>query len=786
MANEYRKLKQKTSRTRQSRAAARKRLLGQNPQQSGWRSRFLSALALMVLFSSAGLIITCGWISILFILDPKQVVWLNDFLPTGAKINVSKTEIPKTLAEIQNSLKKQNRITGESLSLESTKTKNNQQLNLFLLPIFQRRNNCRSNCQELVELRVYQRSREIEFRLHPEPHYHQVKQLEINGLTKFFVESPLGKNVSNADSQDKEVYLPLTEIKAFDHTKSLPGFWFYLRGEHQKDNQTIAYGQIIHYNPQLRSLEQMLSWKNPNGQLPKWQQIMGSDTEELVIDQTVGLEPRFQLHQIKPGELVSNSLFLEPINLKPVIKGFGYESSLLLARNGLWTPAEAWLTSLQKELGKSFPEYVQAQINLIRLHSQFTKVQANKNWASPSQKVLTNLIDGRWEQGLDVLISSPDSGREIFNLLQADRGMLWNRATVALRLNPDRKAVLAWSYLILTVQRGEKRANDWLEAQPKVNRETFTYLQDLLVKLNDEIKNTHPSQIIGGVQKITTVKYADWLPVDGKAEMVVEDDKVLYQVDVSAFQDGKNWISYPFTNFALPKIQTSLFWIKTLGISSDGNIQIAVWLPNGEQQVNTATIKAVQMRDGELKLLVVGDPIVENQDSSVQHKPLAFTTAALEWLQPSPISLEALAQVNMEAVEAALPKFWNALQESGDISTDQLLSLAEIWEKMREWPVQMIDVTQDGKPDLVLTISNSAIASLTESRNETSNKKLEERPRTMIVSATGEVIYNDFTTSKQTLTAIAKLNSDQSIALLVENGDQYKIRRWSETNQRLE
>ncbi|NET00752.1 MAG: hypothetical protein F6K61_09275 [Sphaerospermopsis sp. SIO1G1] len=782
MANQYRKLKQRIPRTRQNRAAARKRLSEKSPQSSIWRSKLSSALALMVLLSIGSIIISCGWISILFIIDPQRVAWLNNFLPSEAKINISETDIPKTLTEIKKSLKQQKLTTGEILALESHSSQNNQLPNIFLLPVFKERNKCRSDCQELVELRVYKKSKEIEFNLQKEPHYYQGQKIEINGLSQFFVEAPVGSNVSIAGNENKEVYLPLTEIKTFDKPKSLPGLWFDLQGKHKQGNQSIIYGQIVHYNPQLRSLENMLFWKNPNNKVPQWQQVTGSKTEELVIDQTVGLEPRLQLYQIQAGDLVKNSVFLQPIELKPRMNIYGYQQSLFLARNGLWTPANAWLISIQKEIKKPLSEYVQAQIDLIKLHSQITKTQADKNWASPSQTVLTALMDGRWEKGLDVLISSPDSGREIYNLLQADRGRLWNRTTVALRLNPQRRAVLAWAYLMLTVQRGESRANTWLESQPQINRATFTYLQDLLVKLNHEVKNTHPSQIIGRVKKITTVKYANWLPVDGKADIVVSDDQVLYQIDVSAFHNGKTWLIYPFTDLQLPKIQTSLFWIKTLGLGNDVNIQIAVWLPDGEQQVKTATIKAVQMQNGKLKLLVTGDPIGENKEGYVPHPPLAFTNTALEWVQPSPMSMEALAIANPEVVEDVIPKIWRALQQSGDI-TGSSFTWTEIEEKMKNWPVQMIDITRDGNPDLVLTISDSAIASF---KNSPQLEKI-NTPRTIIFAETGEIIYNDFNRdNQQALTAIAKLNNDQSIALLVGSKDKYSVRRWSEINQRLE
>jgi hypothetical protein len=446
------------------------------------------------------------------------------------------------------------------------------------------------------------------------------------------------------------------------------------------------------------------------------------------------------------------------------------------------------LTSLQKQRQQPFPDSVQAQIDLIRWHSKFTQTQADKNWASPSQQVQTALIDGRWEQALDVLNNLPKSGQEISNLLQADRGKLWNRATVALRLNPSRRSVLAWYYLMLTVQRGQQRANSWLVGQPNITEETKDYLQDLLAKLNEEVRTSHQSQIIGSVKKITQVNNTDWLPLDGKAELKISDNQVWYQVDVSAFNDGTNWLSYPFANFALPKIQTSVFWTKILGMTNDPSIQIVVWLPNGEQQINTATIKAVQMRNGLLRLLVAGDAILGNQDSSVQPQPLALTVSALEWVQPSPISIEAVAQEKPQALQMALSRVWLSLQQSGDIPAGDIPGFREIREKMKDWPVQMIDITNDGNLDMVLTISSSAIASLTEPANQSlANKNEQKRPRTIIFSATGEVIYNDFAAnSGQSLTAIAKLINDQSLALLVENGDTYSLRRWSESNQRLE
>lgn len=788
MTKHSRKLKQKATRINQPGADAKKKIAKKIQKQSRWRSWLLSTLMLTTLFSSAGVIIAAGWISILFIFNPEQVSWLNEYLPTWAQIPVNKKDIPQTLAEIQLALNKQNRIAGESLSLEAVNKDDNQQRNSFLLPVFQKRNNCQSDCQELSELRVYQRTKDLEFQFQPEIYYHLVTQIPITGVTKSFVEFPLDKNYLELEKQGEKINLPLTEIKAFEDAPLSPEFWFYLRGEHKQGDSQITYGQIIYYNPQIRKLQQILAWKNSNNQLPKWQQVTGSDAKELVIDQTANLEPTFQVYQLKYSELISNSLILVPIDLKSEFDDFGYQKSLTLARNGLWTPAYAWLTSLQKQRKTPFPQSVQVQIDLIRLHSQFTKIQADKTWANPSQQVMTYLIDGRWEQALQVLTASPYNGQEISNLLKADRGRLWNRTTVALRLNRSRRAVLAWAYLMLVVQRGEQRANSWLQEQPNINEETLSYLQDLLAQLNNEVTNDHESQIIGGVQQISQINKADWVSIDPQSDLKIPADQVWFQVNVSAFNDGTNWLSHPFSNFLLPKFQTGQFWRKILGIADDPTMQIVVWLPNGDQQIKTATIKAVKMQDGVLRLLAAGEPLPKHDNNSSQPKPLALTSAALEWVQPSPVSIQELYQQNPQAVKAILPSVWRSLQQSGDVSGGEVPGFEVMKAKMDDWPVQMIDVTNDGMVDVVLTISDSAIAALTQPVNASSIVGKDKiRPRTVILLLNGKVIYSDFAAkSGQTLTAIAKLNSNQSLALLVENADTYRLRRWSETNQRLE
>ncbi|MEH1963259.1 MAG: hypothetical protein V7L05_26100 [Nostoc sp.] len=793
MANRSRKLRPKGSKRNQPHAGVMKRL-AKKPQKKLKRGSWLSAMLAMsttgcayaILLSSASLIMAFAWISVLFIFNPDQVSWLNKILPAWAQIPLGKHERPQTLKEIQLDLSKKNQIFGETLPLYQNAE------NSFLLPVFQQRANCQSNCEELVELRVYQRSEELEFKSQSENYYYLATQLSVTGPEESFVISPLLDGIS--EPQDISIPLPLTEVERFEGGTQLPGVWFNLRGQRQQGTAAFTYGYVVYYNPERTNLLQMLSWTSPNGELPKWQQVTGDGTKELVVDQTIGLEPHLLVYQVKPLKLFLKPIQLEAITLNsPALKDYAYQNALSIARSGLWTPAFEWLKFIKKQRKGVLPEAAQAQMDLIRLHSQLTKTQAEKNWASPSQEVLADFIDGRWEKALQVFQASPHNAQEIATLLKADEKRLWNRTVAALRVNPNRLDVQAWFALILAVQQGEEHANSWLKAQPEITKDNLAYIQGLLARLNNQgtksqISSTHPSQIVGTVQPITQVTNTEWLQPNSSADLKLTNNQVWYQVEVSAFNDGKRWLNSPFENFNLPKTDTAKFFWKTLGITSDPEIQIVVWLPNGEQQITIAAIKAVQLRGKVLRLLAASPKIPENLNNVLQPKPLALTNAALEWVQPSPISLQEVYQQNPQGVKVILSSVWQSLQQSGEVPAGAIPSFEQMQEKLGDWPVQVIDLTNNAQPEIILTISAAEIASLNQSTPGIPGENTEQRPeRTIILSDSNKVIYTDFTGNYlQKLSAIAKLSGGQSLALLVENSHNYSLRRWSQKNQRFE
>ncbi|MEI1373443.1 hypothetical protein PQG02_06250 [Nostoc sp. UHCC 0926] len=786
MANRSRKLTPKASKLNKPHAGAMKRI-AKKPQKKLKRGSWLSStLAIAILLSSASLIMAFAWISVLFIFNPDQVSWLNKILPAWAQIPLGKHERPQSLKQIQLNLSKENKMFGETLPLHQDAK------NSFLLPVFQQRANCQSDCKQLVELRVYQRSEELEFKSQSENYYYLATQLPVTGPEESFVISPLLDGTS--EPQDISIPLPLTEVQRFDGGTPLSGVWFNLGGQRQQGTSAFAYGHIVYYNPERTNLLQMLSWTSPSGQLPKWRQVTGDGTKELVVEQTIGLEPYLQVYQVKPLKLFLKPIQLEAITLQsPALKDSAYQNALSIARSGLWTPAFEWLKFIKKQRKGVLPEAAQAQMDLIRLHSQLTKTQADKNWASPSQEVLADLIDGRWGKALQVFEASPHNAQEIATLLKADKKRLWNRTVAALRVNPNRLEVQAWFALILAVQQGEEHANSWLKAQPKITKDNFVYIQGLLARLNNQgtksqISSTHPSQIVGTVQPITQVTSTEWLQPNSPTNLKLTDNQVWYQVEVSAFNDGKRWLNSSFENLNPPKTDAAKFFWKTLGITSDPEIQIVVWLPNGEQQITIAAIKAVQLRGKVLRLLAAGPKTPENQNDVLQPKPLALTNAALEWVQPSPITLQELHQQNPQGVKVMLSTVWQSLQQSGEVPAGAIPNFEQMQEKLGDWPVQVIDLTNNAQPEIILTISAAAIASLNQPTSGIQGKNTEQhRDRTIILSDSNEVIYTDFTGNYfQRLSAIAKLSGVQSLALLVENAHNYSLRRWSEKNQRFE
>ncbi|MEO1428538.1 MAG: hypothetical protein AAFV71_05610 [Cyanobacteria bacterium J06633_8] len=437
---------------------------------------FTSMFVIVTLLSSAGIVIAIGWISILFIFNPQLVNWLNPFLPEWAKIT-SSLQKPHTLKQIKADIKKQKRISGKILPLESDTDES------FLLPIYRDRKNCNSDCKYIVEIRTYQLATDFEWQSNTEKYYYLTNHFPVTGPEEFEVIAPLVE-AGIEENAGSTIALPVTEIKRFDKDAPKSGIWYYLRGNRSSGSNLTVYGYILHYNLKRRKLQTMISWTSPTGNLPQWQQVTGDGEKELVIRQTIGLEPRLRIYEIKPSEFVINPITLAQITLQPpALKDRAYKNALLIARNGLWTPSNKWLQFIKKQQKGKITPAAQAQIDLIREHSQLTKKLADTSWASPSQQVLAYLIDGRWGEALKVFEALPQNPAEIRNLLKSDTGRIKSRIDAALEVNPNRSEVQAWKALIIASQQSTNQGYYWLKTQSNISKTSQTYIQKLLAQI---------------------------------------------------------------------------------------------------------------------------------------------------------------------------------------------------------------------------------------------------------------------------------------------------------------
>jgi hypothetical protein len=785
-------------------------------QTSALKGCLVTLGAFALLLASSGVIVGGIWLGILLMINPNAVVWLNQYLPQWTRIPVDATTQPKTLEAIQNEIRQRGLIPGEPLPL--SKNGMNDGSTALLLPISKSPPSCQIDCEQIVELRVYQPTT---------PGYYQpVTQLAIAGPEEYFVLSSLMN--TNSEQATESRSLPLTQLNRFEENAPEQGFWFNLSGQRKSGDTPMTYGQVVHYNPDQLHLSVMLQWTTPNEQTPYWQQVTGDTTSEMVINRTVALEPHFKVYQLRPRNFVPNPIVLEEISLiQPALDNPAFRNALLLARHGLWSPA---LQLLQSQKKNNWSPAAQAQMDVIQVHAQLTQAQAKQAWASPSSSILANLIDGRWADALLIFQSSVPGtqAQDIVTMLKTDSGGLLDRIETALKVYADDADIKAWGALILTAKQGRLKALDWLEQLSKAKPVNFFRINELLDRLDTVLgttlsTNRHGSRIIGTAQPVLNVNPADWLQpdnLDGRQENTGIDENVLpntettpsptsalpttspnlqleplqvwYQVQVAAFHDGQRWWRSPFSNLLLPNsVSPKQLW-SYLGLDTDAKIQITVWNGDGRQEATIATVKAISLQGGVLQLLAAGEvlPTFKTADAAVKSRLLAYTDAAIRWIEPSSLTLSNLNQVQPQWISTLLPTLWRELVNSGHYNkSDVLPSNTLLLQEMGEWSVRLVELTGNDKPDAVLTLYEDLIFGAlkrADDKRPVGDSQV-YKPRTLIFSDSGTLLYSEFSQDANTsLTAIADLEDGGPAALVLNGRSNYTLKRWSTQNKRFE
>lgn len=761
-------------------------------------------LTIVSLSAAIGLIGGGIWLGIGLMINPDQADWLNRWLPEWTRIPIDQQHPPQTIADIQTEIRQVGLIPGDliPLSLQQSAT-NPTPTTAWLLPIYsptpcpQSLATIRSTCDALVEVRVYQTEPAAlptsSASAHPSQ-YRRIQQLMVAGPAESFVLAALLPPASAPDTAPpgSNQPLPLMDLRRFEGT--LPGIWFNLSGQRVQNTQTLLYGQVLFYNPEQLHLSLLAPWVSPANQPPTWQEVTGGGYPELVVNQTLDLEPKLVVYQLSRRNFLLSPWELAPIPLTPsALSDAAYQQALKLAQVGLWSPALQHLEAV-KARGTPWSDLAQAQMDVIKLHARITALQAEQTWVSASEQVLTNLLDGRWQAALTIFDQSATKRLAIANLLQMDSGRLWRRLETALAIAPDEVALQTWGALFIQAQRGYEGAIAWLQQQRPMDATRAASIRQRLDLLQaaeaEQALPSHFSQIIGSVTPIATPDPADWLRPDTVPHLDSPADQQWYRIRVLGFHDGRQWQQPPFPDLDLsPTTATQQLW-RLLGLNVDDHVQVVTWEANGQQQVTQSQVKAVRFQPGILELLTLGPALPPVPADAAP--PLALSgTATRLLLQPPTLRLATLQQQDASHSEKIFTALWRDLQQAGQIPAGVNPRLTDWLPWIGHWLVQQVSLTDRDKTDLVFTLGAEELAMLKALATQTQPQPAPNPTRrTVILSHAGHLIYSEFTaTPNQRLTAIVALNPQETAYLLVSDRaataatSGYRLQHWSPSQQ---
>lgn len=515
---------------------------------------------------------------------------------------------------------------------------------------------------------------------------------------------------------------------------------------------------------------------------------------ELLIDQTVGLEPKYLIAQLKPRDFLPDPIQLEPISLSEfALDDRDYKNALLLAKGGLWSPALKLMQSVKAKVG-DWPTLAQTQLELIQLHAKITQGQAQASWSSSSQKILADLFDGQWSVALQAFTKALDEGNsELANFLKNDPGRVMKRVEVALRVDSSQMEIKAWGAIMLAAQQGQSVAIAWLQKQPKNTPQTNDRIQDLLDQLEFafvdlQTANRSMSKIVGSGSIIGGINPDDWLRPKKSELLKLEGRQVWYLIEVSNFADGKRWLKAPFTELSIPKISPGRILWKLLGLDKDAELQLTNWTVDGQPQTTSATVKAIRLLNGSLELLASGEAIAQPPHLSLtQSRLFGMTTSALKWLEPDTATIIGLSQQQPELIKVILPILWQELQASGQLPPGPTPLWEDIFQRIGYLAVLPIGLTGEKSADLAITLRTEDLITLRNPFNRSSGNDALSGRRTVIFSATGKLLYSEFTTdSGRSLTGFADLEDGKLPALVIAGSDNYRLLRWSSAHSQFE
>ncbi|MEM6835850.1 MAG: hypothetical protein AAF609_03260 [Cyanobacteria bacterium P01_C01_bin.120] len=740
---------------------------------------------LTLLLAGAGIAIGISlWTSALLVLRPHPPRWLVHYWP-GLMDNWG-TMPAQTLAEIEAELGAQQRYAGELMDLAQISDRP-ELTGLNLLPVWATRSSCTQDCETIVELRLYgaRPARQAPEQLQ------LLHQLAVQGPE----ESTVLKTLSQTDisSLGSTYELPLTALKSL-HEDELPGAWLTLTGRWRAQGSPVLYGQMLYVNPELRRITSLLNWQSPPGRLPAWHDIDQQGLPELLVNQSYGLEPDFQLYRIDNLQATAAQTRLQAIGLTPLPLPNGdmavaYNNALFLAQRGLWSDAGSQLAQLKERLATNWSAELEQQLQLVRLHGRFSTAQAERDWSQPSQKLLALLLDGRWQPALEqVTTKQPGLPRAVLPLLERDSARVWQRLTATLRLDPNHKAARFWSALVLMAKEDEAAALKWLSADEKspLRKEFTTIAQTILpaAPAAATVAARPSTNQAGADASATSAAQPTWDSLIGQAIALADFDSAAWQQPITptdlTLTPGQQWFTVTLQSghkrqqwqrpLTLPvsasEQPVSQLW-QTLGLGSSATLQ-SIDLVSGSLQ--TLEVMGLRQQGQTLQLLARGVATT---------RPLLVTTPGL-WQDAATVGSTPLTTL-LQNQPAVGDRLLSTLQNHlGFAPASLTTTLKQQASAPSPWATaQSINLVDDATPELLLTLSPALM-------NSQGLAATGQNPTQLILTTSGELLYSSvWSGTAPRLTGWLQPTSGNSV-LVVTNGDRPDLLFWSTQNRRFQ
>jgi hypothetical protein len=440
-------------------------------------------LARLLLLGSFGAIAGLLWLSVQYLINPDVAFWLDHGVLGAARSRQISGQQPLRLSKIQSAIKAEGLVAGQPIVLKSDFTLQPGLGNAanIAIPVSKGAEGCRETCGGIQQLRIY-RSLQLPFLIRMfqgNPYFRLTDAIAIQGPSESDLRA-LDNNPLVSLGSDQP--LPITQSEIYERAPQ-PGLWLRLVGLQTQGSSVSTYGQIFYFNPTGERLELMLNWVSPPGEVPQWQQVTGDGQPELVINQTVGLEPQYGVYQLQLANGVAHQL--RPLTLnEPAFESPAYADALALARSGLWTPAEIMLKQVKQNNPKSWGTTAQGQLDYIHMHARVTQAQAAQPSASGVQRIMGYLINGSWTAALNVLQSDHTLHPELREMLLSDSGRLTNRIDTALKVMPGDPNIVEWEALLKLSRNSKESAIAWTQQQSKGDRATLAKVQKLLKQMD--------------------------------------------------------------------------------------------------------------------------------------------------------------------------------------------------------------------------------------------------------------------------------------------------------------